>query len=123
MKRPKRKNQDRPRISVFRSNQYIYAQIIDDAKGVTLVSASDHGLDKKQKKTESKKTAQGKDSKNGQKATESQKMQKASAVGKLLADRAQKKGIKKVWFHRGRYKYHGRLRALAEAARAGGLEF
>ncbi|HLB60979.1 MAG TPA: 50S ribosomal protein L18 [Patescibacteria group bacterium] len=122
MKRPKRKNLDRPRISVFRSNQYIYAQIIDDAKGVTLVSASDHGLDKKQKKTEAK-TTKGKDSEKGEKAAESQKMQKAFAVGKLLAERAQKKGIKKVWFHRGRYKYHGRLKALAEAARAGGLEF
>ena len=122
MKRPKRKNLDRPRISVFRSNQYIYAQIIDDAKGVTLVSASDHGLDKKQKKTEAK-TTKGKDSEKGEKAAESQKMQKAFAVGKLLAERAQKKGIKKVWFHRGRYKYHGRLKALAEAALAGGLEF
>ena len=122
MKRPKRKNLDRPRISVFRSNQYIYAQIIDDAKGVTLVSASDHGLDKKQKKTEAK-TTKGKDSEKGEKAAESQKMQKAFAVGKLLAERAQKKGIKKVWFHRGRYKYHGRLKALAEAAREGGLQF
>lgn len=91
----------RARLSVFRSNKYIYAQIIDDATGATLVAASE------------KEASRGKLT----------KTQKAEAVGKTIAERAQKKKIKKVVFDRGSYKYHGRIKALADAARAGGLEF
>jgi len=95
----------RPRLSVFRSSQHIYAQVIDDAQGVTLVAASsiDKGL-KTGLKTGADKAA-------------------AEAVGKLLAERAVEKGIKDVVFDRGGYLYHGRVKALADAARAAGLNF
>lgn len=92
----------RPRISVFRSNKYIYAQIIDDQRGVSLVSASEAQL-KKEKK--------------------SPKTKRAELVGKILAEKAIKKGIKKVRFDRRKYKYHGRVKALAERAKKGGLKF
>jgi large subunit ribosomal protein L18 len=95
----------RPRLSVFRSSKNIYAQVIDDAKGVTVAAAST--LEKGFK--EGKKT--GAD------------MAAASAIGKLLAERAVKAGIKDVVFDRGGYIYHGRVKALADAARAGGLNF
>lgn len=91
---------DRLRLSVFRSNRYIYAQIIDDRKGVTLVEANAKSLG-----LSGNKTAQ------------------AKAVGHALAERALAAGIKKVVFDRGRFKYHGRVKALAEGAREGGLEF
>ena len=91
----------RPRLSVFRSNKYIYAQVIDDAKGFTVASAS----------SIEKEIGSGA---NQNVATE---------VGKLVAQRAAKKGIKSVVFDRGPYLYHGRVRALAEAAREGGMEF
>ncbi|MBI3443541.1 50S ribosomal protein L18 [Candidatus Woesebacteria bacterium] len=90
------------RLSVFRSSKYIYAQIIDDEKGATLVSFSDKNLKFSEKLT---------------------KVQKAATTGEELAKRALKKKIKKVVFDRGRYKYHGRVRALAEGARKGGLVF
>ena len=93
----------RPRLSVHRTNKQIYAQVIDDIKGVTVASAST--LDK------SLKLKKGGDSDAAQK------------VGKLLADRATKAGIKKVQFDRGGFLYHGRIKALADAARDGGLEF
>ncbi len=95
----------RPRLSVYRSSQNIYAQIIDDTKGNTLASAStmDKGLRSKLKK-------------GGDVAA-------AGAVGKLVAERASKAGVKQVVFDRGGYLYHGRVKALAEAAREGGLEF
>ncbi|MEA2755295.1 MAG: large subunit ribosomal protein [Aliidongia sp.] len=95
----------RPRLSVFRSSMHIYAQLIDDAQGVTLVAASsiDKGL-KTDLKTGADKAA-------------------AEAVGKLLAERAVEKGIKDVVFDRGGYLYHGRVKALADAARAAGLNF
>ncbi len=98
------------RLSVFRSNKYIYAQVIDDEKGKTLVSASDQKLatQETQKKTRN---------------TEKFKMEKARLVGKLLAEKALKIGIKKVHFDRGKFKYHGRVKALAEGAKEGGLEF
>lgn len=98
------------RLSVFRSNKYIYAQIIDDEKGQTLVAASDQKLatQRTQKKTRD---------------TEKSKMERARLVGKLLAEKALKKGIKKVHFDRGKFKYHGRVKALAEGAKEGGLEF
>lgn len=94
---------ERPRLNVFRSNANIYAQIIDDTNGVTICSAST--LDK---------------------ATEVENggnVEAAKAVGKLVAERAIEKGIKAVVFDRGGYPYHGRVEALADAARAAGLEF
>ena len=97
---------ERPRLNVFRSNKHIYAQIIDDTKGHTLVSAST--LDKEFKsKAEEKMT----------------RTQAAYLVGELLAKKALEKNIKKVCFDRAGYKYHGRVKALAEGARKGGLEF
>ena len=92
----------RPRLSVFRSNKYISGQIIDDGQGVTLVSASEADLKMKKK---------------------SSKTERAELVGQLLGQKAVKKGIKKVWFDRRRYQYHGRAKALAEGARKGGLKF
>ena len=94
-----------PRLCVFRSNSHIYAQIIDDTKGITLVSAS--SLDKDVKSS----VANG-----GNKDA-------AAAVGKLVAERAIAKEIKEVVFDRGGYIYHGRVAALAEAAREAGLSF
>ena len=95
----------RPRLSVHRSSQNIYAQIIDDVKGVTLAAASTLDKDlRKSLKTGSDTGA-------------------ASAVGKLVAQRAEKAGIKEVIFDRGAFIYHGRVKALAEAAREGGLSF
>ncbi|MGF3066846.1 50S ribosomal protein L18 [Facklamia sp. P12945] len=90
-----------PRLNVFRSNTNIYAQLIDDVAGVTLASASS--------KDES--------------VAKASKTEQASAVGKLIAERAAEKGIKVVVFDRGGYIYHGRVKALAEAARENGLEF
>lgn len=89
-----------PRLCVFRSNKHIYAQLIDDEKGQTLLSASDLELKIKSKKIE-----------------------KAKEVGKLIAKKAKEKNIQKVVFDRGGYKYHGRVKALAEGAREGGLRF
>lgn len=94
---------ERPRLCVFRSLTNIYAQVIDDSKGVTLVSAS--SLD------------------NGVKDTEGAKIDLSKAVGKLVAERALSKGIENVVFDRGGYIYHGRVAALAEAAREAGLKF
>lgn len=93
------------RLSVYRSLNHIYAQIIDDIKGHTLVSAS--SLDKEFK----------------EKMNHKGNIETAKQVGKLLAERALRKNIKKVVFDRGGYLYHGRIKALAEAAREGGLEF
>ncbi len=93
----------RPRLSVFRSGKHIYAQVIDDRKGVTLAAAS--SLDEALKV----KTGADKDA--------------ASAVGKLIAERAIAAGVKAVVFDRGGYQYHGRVAALAAAAREGGLSF
>jgi large subunit ribosomal protein L18 len=95
----------RPRLSVFRSSKQIYAQIIDDEQGVTLVSAS--SMEKAQR--EALKTGAN--------------VEAAKAVGKLIAERAAAKGVKTVVFDRGSYMYHGRVKALAEGAREGGLEF
>ena len=92
-----------PRLNVFRSNQNIFAQIIDDTKGTTLVSAS--SIDKDLK------LANGSN------------IEAATKVGELIAKRAKEAKIKKVVFDRGGYLYHGRVKALAEAARANGLEF
>ena len=95
----------KPRLSVFRSSKQIYAQVIDDAKGVTLAAASTLDKDLKSKlKTGADVAA-------------------ATAVGKLVAERAKKAGVKAIVFDRGAYMYHGRVKALADAAREGGLEF
>ena len=91
---------DKPRLNVFRSNTHIYVQLIDDENGKTMASASSHEL-------------------------KSKKMKKADAaaeVGKLAAEKALKAGIKQAVFDRGGYQYHGRIKNLAEAARAAGLK-
>jgi large subunit ribosomal protein L18 len=95
----------RPRLSVFRSGKQIYAQVIDDIQGKTLAAAST--LDKELKET----------LKNGANVSA------ATEVGKLVAKRAKKNGVTKVVFDRGRYIYHGRVKALAEGAREGGMDF
>ena len=95
----------RPRLCVFRSLNHIYAQVIDDSRGHTLVSASTL-------ESEIKSELDGKVKKN-----------QAELVGALVAKRALDKGIKQVVFDRGGYKYHGRVKALAEGAREGGLKF
>jgi large subunit ribosomal protein L18 len=96
---------ERKRLSVFRSSKHIYAQVIDDDEGVTLASAS--SIEKAAR--EAIKTGASVDA--------------AKAVGKLIAERAQEKGVKDVVFDRGGYLFHGRVKALAEAAREGGLNF
>ena len=95
----------RPRLCVFRSLNHIHAQLVDDSKGQTLVSMST--LDSQMR---SKTDGMG-------------KSKKAELVGTLLAEKALNEGIKQVVFDRGGYKYHGRVKALAEAARKAGLEF
>ena len=105
VRRSLERSADRPRLSVFRSSKHIYAQVIDDARASTLAAAS--SLEKDLKvglKTGADKAA-------------------ATAVGKLLAERAVKAGIKNVVFDRGGYRYHGRIKALADGARDGGLSF
>ena len=99
------KSTGRPRLSVFRSSQHIYAQVIDDARGVTLAAAS---------------TVE-KDVKGGLKTGAN--VDAAKAVGKLVAERAIAAGVKEVVFDRGAYLFHGRVKALADAAREGGLSF
>ena len=93
----------RPRLTVFRSNKHMYAQIIDDQSGRSLIQIS--SLSPEIRTTEGAKTAV------------------SAALGKLIAERAVEKGIKKVVFDRGGYLYHGRVKAVAEAAREAGLEF
>ena len=92
---------EKPRLSVFRSNTNIYAQIINDVEGVTLVEYSSDKLENRKNKT---------------------KVQESSEVGEELAKRALKKNIKEVVFDRGGYRYHGRVKALADGARKGGLQ-
>lgn len=103
--RLKKLSSDRPRLSVFRSGKHIYAQVIDDTTGTTVAAAS--SLDKDLRgnlKTGADCNA-------------------ASEVGKLVAKRASEKGVKDVFFDRGGFKYHGRVKALADGAREGGLSF
>ena len=95
---------ERPRLSVFRSSKHIYAQVIDDTHGVTLASASS--------REDLASQVQGK----GKTAV-------STAVGQLVAERARQKGIERVCFDRGGYLYHGRVKALADGARAAGLNF
>jgi large subunit ribosomal protein L18 len=96
---------ERPRLSVFRSLHHVYAQVIDDATGRTVVAAS----------TREKAVADGLTSKASTAA--------AQRVGEIVAQRAKEKGVTAVVFDRGGYKYHGRIKALADAARSAGLEF
>jgi len=108
----------RSRLCVFRSNKHIYVQLIDDQKKKTLAAASDLELRSKSKK----KVSSTKSSKS--KAVEKKgKVAQAYRVGELIARKAIKKNIKEVVFDRGGYKYHGRVKALAEGARDGGLKF
>tara|TARA_Y200000002_G_scaffold342316_1_gene314106 strand:- start:35 stop:388 length:354 start_codon:yes stop_codon:yes gene_type:complete len=92
----------RPRLSVFRSNKQIYAQVIDDVKGVTIASASSNVKDSTQKVN---------------------KTDQAKLIGKVIAENASKAGIKEVVFDRNGYLYHGRVKALADSARENGLKF
>ena len=94
---------DRPRLSVFRSGKHIYAQVIDDAQAVTVASASTNEKDGKEAK--------------------SWNVEAASSVGKKIAERAKAAGVTQVMFDRGGYIYHGRVKALADAAREAGLDF
>ncbi|HEX9075049.1 MAG TPA: 50S ribosomal protein L18 [Anaerolineae bacterium] len=96
---------ERPRLNVFRSSRHIFAQLIDDSKGHTLVAAST--LDAEVRAN----------------AKQWDKKTEAKQVGKLLAQRALAKGVKQVIFDRGGYQYHGRVKSLAEGSREGGLEF
>jgi len=96
---------ERPRLAVFKSNKYIYAQIIDDVNGSTLVAASSFDKELREKF-------------NGRVNAES-----AKAVGEAVAKKASEKGIKQVVFDRGGFLYHGRIKAIADAAREAGLEF
>ncbi|MCX7778976.1 MAG: 50S ribosomal protein L18 [Patescibacteria group bacterium] len=107
---------NRPRLSVFRSLKHIYAQIINDEVGNTLVAASDLEFRKSKPLVKSKKIKEEKGMKAG-------KIAVAYQVGKLIAEKALKKKIKKVVFDRGGFKYHGRIKALADGARDGGLVF
>lgn len=101
----KKRSNGQVRLSVFRSSQHIYAQVIDDGAGKTVAAASSLDKDlRKSLKSGGNKTA-------------------ATEVGKLVAERAQKAGVDTVIFDRGGYLYHGRVKALAEAAREGGLKF
>ena len=92
---------DRPRLSVFKSNKFIYAQIIDDTKGVTLASASSPEMESDKNAT----------------------VDVSKSVGQKLAEKAKDAGVEVVVFDRGGYQYHGRVKALAEGAREGGLKF
>ncbi len=98
--RNKVRSSGRPRVSVFRSNKYIFAQLIDDSKNVTIVGVSEKNLKTKGTKTE-----------------------KAKALGLLLAEKAKAKKVKKIVFDRGSYAYHGRVKSVAEGLREGGMEF
>ena len=97
----KKVNKDKPRLTVFRSAKNIYAQVIDDNKRVTLASASsvEKNIEKKPKK------------------------ELSELVGKLIAERCLEKGCKEVYFDRGKYKYHGRIKVFAETLRKNGMEF
>ena len=103
----------RPRLSVFRSNKHIYGQLIDDQKMVTLVSASDLEI---KKNPASSQFSRGR-------AKISKKTDLAKEVGKILAKKALELKIKKIVFERAGYKFHGRVKQLAQGAREGGLEF
>lgn len=98
--RNKIKSSDRPRVSVYRSNKFISAQLIDDVKNVTIVGVSERNL-----------------------KTKGTKSEKAKALGLLLAEKAKAKKVTKIVFDRGSYAYHGRVKSVAEGLREGGMEF
>lgn len=102
VRRKLRGTAERPRLSIYRSNKYIYAQVIDDIDGVTMAAASSQEPDLRSDRLN---------------------IDTAAKVGALVADRAKEAGVTTVVFDRGSYKYHGRLKALADAAREAGLEF
>ena len=101
----------RPRLSVFKSNKYIYVQVIDDASASTIAAASSQEV-----------KPEAKDGKTGKTASTGS-IEAAKLVGKKIAEKARAKGIESVVFDRGGYGYHGRIKALADAAREGGLKF
>ena len=106
---------ERPRLNIYRSLNHIYAQVIDDTQGVTVVSASSlEGSKGKAKPSEGGKRQAGKSGGN---------VASARDVGRIIAERAKQKGVQKVVFDRGGYLYHGRIKALADAAREAGLQF
>ena len=96
---------ERPRLNVFRSEKHIYAQVIDDRKGQTIAAASSLDKDLRERISAAK------------------PLEQAKLVGERVAQRAIEKGVKQVVFDRAGYKYHGRIKSLADGARAGGLEF
>lgn len=98
--RNKVKTSGRPRVSVYRSNKYIFAQLIDDTKNVTIIGVSEKNL-----------------------KTKGTKSEKAKALGLLLAEKAKAKKVTKIVFDRGSYAYHGRVKNVAEGLREGGMEF
>lgn len=95
---------EKPRLSVFRSSRYLYGQIIDDDKAMTIVGVSEKELDLEKEKKVSK-------------------IELAKQLGMIIAKKAKEKKIKSIHFDRGRYRYHGRVKAFAEGAREGGLKF
>lgn len=98
---------ERPRLNIFRSTNHIYAQVIDDTQGVTLASASSLEVGRKSPKE----------------IKDKNRVEQATVVGKMVAERALEAGITEVVFDRGGYKYHGRVKALAEGSREAGLKF
>lgn len=96
---------ERPRLSVFKSNKHIYAQVIDDVNGVTLAAASTNGSELKDQ------------------VADKPGVEQAEAVGTKIAENAKAAGVEKIVFDRSGYRYHGRVKALADAARKGGLSF
>ena len=116
---------ERPRLCVFRSLKHIYGQLIDDEKGKTLVMASDQEIKKSKVKKDPSGSKQQKSKVKDEKkkVIRERKVSVSYEVGKLLAEKALKKKIQKVVFDRGGYKYHGRVKAVAEGARENGLKF
>ena len=115
---------ERPRVCVFRSSGHIYAQLIDDTTGHTLAAVSSLKIDPaKLKVAEPEDKGGDKKKKKKKKTVEGKGILQAREVGRLIAEAAKEKGISKIAFDRGGYLYHGRVAALAEAARKNGLEF
>jgi len=113
---------ERPRVCVFRSNTHIYAQLIDDTAGLTLAAVSSLKIDAGSLKSPEA-DAKGDKKKKKKKAAQGKGVLQAREVGRLIAEAAKEKGVTKVAFDRGGYLYHGRVAALADAARENGLEF
>ena len=114
IRRRVRGSEERPRLAVFKSGRHIYAQVIDDRTGATIAHASSLDAALKTEKSEKSEKSEKKAAANRETATR---------VGTLVAERAKQKGVARVVFDRGGYIYHGKIKALAEAARQGGLEF